>query len=83
MIVCHCNRIDHHDIERAANTLSNDDPLRLLTPVSVYKFLGKRPKCGGCLGLANNIIHTRGALDASGCAGCPMATVDLTVEAAE
>ena len=61
MIVCHCNRIDHRDIENAADILSGPDQLDLVTPVAVYKSLGKAPQCGGCLALAANIIHTRTA----------------------
>jgi bacterioferritin-associated ferredoxin len=59
MIVCHCNRIDHRDIEGAADQLSGVDDLDLVTPVAVYKTLGKTPRCGGCLSLAASIIHAR------------------------
>src|SRR5258706_13519980 len=72
MIVCHCNRIDHNEIEGAADELTRLDPWRLLTPVIVYRALGKRPQCGGCLPLAANIIHTRKAGDLSCCKRCPM-----------
>ena len=71
MIVCHCNRIDHREIEDAANALARVDPWRVLTPVAVYKALGRRPQCGGCLQLAANIIHTR-AGDLSCCKRCPL-----------
>jgi bacterioferritin-associated ferredoxin len=84
VIVCHCNRIDHHDIEEAASSLLTEDPMRLLTPVVIYKRLGKRPRCGGCLTLAANIIHTRGSQDESACAGCPMASMEFEIlDAAE
>lgn len=73
MIVCHCNRIDHLDIEAACAGLLANDPWKLLTPVSVYKALGKRPQCGGCLPLAANLIHSRGTMDRERCATCPMA----------
>jgi bacterioferritin-associated ferredoxin len=75
MIVCHCNRIDHGEIEAAANDLTKADPWRVLTPGLVYKALGKRPRCGCCLALAANIIHTRKMGDLSCCKRCPMASL--------
>ena len=73
MIVCHCNCIDHVDIERAAADLTAADTLAILTPVLVYKALGKRPRCGGCLSLASSIIHSK---TGPNCASCPFA--DMT-----
>jgi bacterioferritin-associated ferredoxin len=75
MIVCHCNRIDHSSIESTADSLTRVDPWRILTPVLVYKALGKRPQCGGCLPLAANVIHTRKVSDLSCCQRCPMAAL--------
>lgn len=77
MIVCHCNRIDHREIEAAADDLTKDDPWRILTPVLVYKALGKRPRCGCCLSLAANIIHARKQGDVSCCMSCPLASLTL------
>jgi bacterioferritin-associated ferredoxin len=57
MIVCHCNRIASEAIERATSALSETDPWRMLTPVLVYRTLGIRPRCGGCLPQAAQIIH--------------------------
>ncbi len=71
MIVCHCNRIDHRDIERVADMLSGADALNIVTPVAVYKSLGKTPRCGGCLSLAANIIHTRKTCENSSTGLCP------------
>ena len=73
MIVCHCNRIDHTDIERTANELTAIDRWRLLTPVAVYHALGKRPRCGGCLPLATSIIHSRLVSEVTPCEPCPFA----------
>lgn len=75
MIVCHCNRIDHVAIEETSDVLAAADPWRVLTAVSVYKAMGKRPCCGSCLPLAANIIHTRHALDRTDCATCPLASL--------
>lgn len=77
MIICHCNRIDHREIEAAANELTREDPWRVLTPVLVYKTLGKRPRCGCCLSLAANIIHTRKLADLGCCKSCPAASLAL------
>jgi hypothetical protein len=57
MIVCHCNCIASEAIERATSALSETDPWRMLTPVMVYRALGRRPRCGGCLPQAAQIIH--------------------------
>ena len=80
MIVCHCNRIDHRDIEQAANALSDADPWQLITPVTVYKALGKRPRCGGCLSLATNIIHPRSVCSVTSNGVCPFADPAIAEE---
>lgn len=72
MIVCQCNAIDHVAIETAASLLAAADPWTLLTPGRVYRALGARPRCGGCLPLAASIIHARTPL-APACANCPLA----------
>jgi bacterioferritin-associated ferredoxin len=72
MIVCSCNTIDHRQIETAVDTIVVDDPYRLITPVLVYKRLGKRPQCGGCLSLATTMIHNRVEC-LRNCGACPLA----------
>lgn len=49
MIVCHCNLITDKMILHAIETLQAEDPWRQLTPGRVYRHLGRRPVCGGCL----------------------------------
>ncbi|HXF53975.1 MAG TPA: hypothetical protein VNK52_07615 [Hyphomicrobiaceae bacterium] len=72
MIVCHCNCIGSEAIEHGTTRLAEADPWRLLTPVLVYRSLGVRPRCGGCLPLAAQIIHARLASE-RGCGGrCPL-----------
>ena len=73
MIVCHCNRIDHVEITRAAEGLAEEHPWTLITPVAVYKHLGVRPRCGGCLTLAARVIHGLSIADAPRCSACPLA----------
>jgi len=72
MIVCSCNVIDHRDLEGAVDRLYEVDPYRLLTPVLVYKTLGKRPQCGGCLSLAAKVVHHRVEC-LRNCENCPLA----------
>ena len=51
MIVCQCNAISDHDIRAAVNWMRAADPQTIITPGKVYRALGKRPDCGGCLPL--------------------------------
>ncbi len=74
MIVCSCNTIDHRHLEGAVDRLYKRDPFRLLTPVLVYKTIGKRPQCGGCLSLAAKMIHGRVEC-LRNCEDCPLARV--------
>ena len=59
MLVCSCNRIDHISIEAEVDRQLAGDPMRFLTPTRVYQGLGERPRCGGCLPLAVDIINGR------------------------
>jgi bacterioferritin-associated ferredoxin len=59
MMVCSCNCITDHAIRATVDRLMLDRPLHLLTPVAVYKALGKRPCCGGCLPNAQQIVQCR------------------------
>ncbi|MFM7336083.1 MAG: bacterioferritin-associated ferredoxin [Tabrizicola sp.] len=51
MIVCHCQSISDHDIRAAVTWMRAADPQTLITPGKVYRALGKRADCGGCLPL--------------------------------
>lgn len=51
MIVCSCNVISDQEIADAIVQLRKEDPLAVITPGVVFKKLGKRPNCGGCLPL--------------------------------
>ncbi len=76
--------IDHREIEDASARLLDEDPWRLLTPAAVYKALGHRPRCGGCLQLAANLIHTCACQRTAGCSGCPIAAItEIHVEVVE
>jgi bacterioferritin-associated ferredoxin len=51
VIVCHCQSISDHDIRAAVTWMRAADPQTLITPGKVYRALGKRADCGGCLPL--------------------------------
>lgn len=49
MIVCHCMNITDRDIHAAIDWMRASDPETLITPGKVYRALGKKADCGGCL----------------------------------
>ena len=49
MIVCHCMSITDRDIRAAVDWMRAADPDTVITPGKVYRALGKRADCGGCL----------------------------------
>ena len=51
MIICHCQSITDRDIRAAVDWMRTADPQTLITPGKVYRALGKRADCGGCLPL--------------------------------
>jgi bacterioferritin-associated ferredoxin len=51
MIVCHCNSITDRDIHAAIDWMRASDRDTIITPGKVYRALGKKPDCGGCLDL--------------------------------
>lgn len=51
MIVCHCTGISDRDIHSAIDWMRAADGETLITPGKVYRALGRRPDCGGCLPL--------------------------------
>jgi len=59
MLVCSCNRIDHSSIEAEVDRQLSCNPRRTPSAPRVYLSLGERPRCGGCLPLAEKIIVNR------------------------
>lgn len=51
MIVCHCRQITDHQIRDAVDWMRAADPATVITPGKVYRALGHRVDCGGCLPL--------------------------------
>jgi len=56
MIVCSCTMITSKDIAEAVVALRTEDPFVVLTPGLIYRHLGKRPSCGGCLPLISRLM---------------------------
>ena len=51
MIVCSCLNITDHDIRNAVTWMRAADGETIITPGKVYRALGHRPDCGGCMPL--------------------------------
>ncbi|KEP70973.1 (2Fe-2S)-binding protein [Thioclava sp. BHET1] len=51
MIICHCQRISDRDINAAIDWMRASDPSTIITPGKIYRALGKRADCGGCMPL--------------------------------
>ena len=49
MLICQCNAITDREITRVVRTLLRDDPWTIIVPAMVYKALGQRYKCSGCV----------------------------------
>jgi bacterioferritin-associated ferredoxin len=58
MIVCSCTMISSKDIAEAVAALRTADPFVVLTPGTIYRYLGKRPSCGNCLPLITKLMVT-------------------------
>ena len=51
MIVCHCQHITDRDIHATIDWMRAADRYALITPGKIYRALGKRADCGGCMPL--------------------------------
>jgi|SRR6056297_2016740 bacterioferritin-associated ferredoxin len=63
MIICHCMAITDTDIRRAVDWMRASDPETIITPGKVYRALGKRADCGGCLPLFVDTMSRQGSLE--------------------
>lgn len=57
MIICQCQNITDKDIRAAVNWMRASDPDGLITAGKIYRSLGKRAKCGGCISLFITMMH--------------------------
>ena len=51
MIICSCTRITDTEIRTAIAWMRAADPYTLITPGKIYRALGRKPSCGGCIRL--------------------------------
>ncbi|TQS71728.1 (2Fe-2S)-binding protein [Rhodobacteraceae bacterium] len=51
MIVCSCQNISDKDIHAAIDWMRQSDMRTIITPGKIYRALGKRADCGGCMPL--------------------------------
>jgi len=49
MLVCQCNLISTTDIEDIVVDILDEDPWQLVVPAHIYRELGKRGQCCGCV----------------------------------
>jgi bacterioferritin-associated ferredoxin len=63
MIVCHCSNISDHEILSAIDWMRAADPDTIITPGKVYRALGKKADCGGCLTLFMSTMAASSSLE--------------------
>lgn len=51
MIVCSCQNISDRDIDAAIDWMRAADSHTIITPGKIYRALGKKADCGGCMPL--------------------------------
>ena len=51
MMICHCQSISDRDIRATVAWMRAADPDTVVTPGKIYRALGKRADCGGCVSL--------------------------------
>ena len=51
MIICSCARITDKEVKAAVLWMRASDPQTVVTPGKLYRALGRRPECGGCMRL--------------------------------
>ena len=66
MIVCQCRNITDRDIHAAIDWMRAADPDTIITPGKVYRALGKKADCGGCLPLFMDCMGQNAQLAVAG-----------------
>lgn len=69
MIVCHCMGVSDRDIRAAVEWMRAADPATIITPGKIYRALGKRADCGGCLPLFLDTMRGCASFAVSSAAG--------------
>lgn len=57
MLICQCNLITTKDIEDIVVTILDEDPWQLVVPARIYREMGKRGQCCGCVPNLVDIIQ--------------------------
>jgi bacterioferritin-associated ferredoxin len=63
VIICHCNGISDHDIRAAIDWMRRADAATIITPGKIYRALGKRADCGGCMPLLLDTMRQCASLE--------------------
>lgn len=63
MIVCQCMRITDREIHAAIGWMRAADPATIITPGKIYRALGKRADCGGCMPLFLDTMRGNDSLE--------------------
>jgi len=66
MMVCHCKGISDHDIRKAVGWMRASDPDTIITPGKIYRALGQRADCGGCLPLFLDVMRGADGFEVAG-----------------
>lgn len=63
MMICHCQSITDKQINAAIDWMRASDARALITPGKVYRALGKKADCGGCLPLFLSTMRANSNLE--------------------
>jgi len=87
MLVCQCNVITDRDVREIVLAFLREDPWTMIVPARVYRALGKRCKCSGCVPNVVDIItrvtqdyHVEIAQDGAGLQATPASSAALRQE---
>ncbi|MEP3046729.1 MAG: (2Fe-2S)-binding protein [Roseibium sp.] len=57
MLICSCNVLTDEQLREASREMRADPNGKVPTPGAVFRYLGCRPRCGGCFPSVIDIIH--------------------------
>ena len=63
MMICHCNGISDKDIHAAMDWMRAADPDTIITPGKVFRALGRKTDCAGCLPLFLDTMQKNTSLE--------------------
>jgi bacterioferritin-associated ferredoxin len=80
MIICHCQAITDRDIRAAITWMRASDPDTVITSGRIYRALGKRADCGGCMPLFLETMRGVPAFRVPDTAALPMPVQTIPAE---